>query len=65
VLVVFRCFLADFVLSSWTIARYAPAKLSQNLLKNLRKPNANKLAQFAEAQPNLLKINRNPTQVNL
>ena len=64
-LTVFCFFLASFTLSSWTIARYAPAKLSQNLLKNLCKPNANELAQFAEAQPNLLKINQNPCQANL
>jgi len=65
VLDVFGCFSASFALPSWTIACYVPAKLSQNLLENLCKPNANELARFAEAQPNLLKINPNPFQANL
>ena len=55
-LAVFYRFPMSFDLSSWIIARYAPAKLSQNLLENLCKPNANELARFAEVQPNLLKI---------
>jgi hypothetical protein len=55
-LAAFYRFPLSFGLSSWTIARYAPAKLSQNLLEKLCKPNANELARFAEAQPNLLKI---------
>ncbi len=36
-LTVFCLFLAYFVLASWAIARYAPSKLSQNLLKNISK----------------------------
>jgi len=36
----FCFFLADFALASWAIARYAPAKLSQNLLKNKSKSNS-------------------------
>jgi len=36
----FCFFLADFALAFWAIARYAPAKLSQNLLKNKSKSNS-------------------------
>jgi len=36
----FCFFLADFAIASWTIACYAPAKLSQNLHNNKSKSNS-------------------------
>ena len=50
---VFRFFMASFALSSWTIARYDPSKLSQNLLENQSKSKSSKLIEIPDNNDSL------------